>query len=140
MSKIDSDTTWAKSRGRAGTRRGSQLCQVRTELAPTPLSVRKLSLSPLSRGRPQARCSDPWLVASWEQWAPTRATFEKRATTSPSLRNYTDDLVALVASLDTPPLVVAHPWAACRPTAFDAIHRGQDRGDRCCRRSGYQGR
>ena len=101
---------------------------------------------------------------SWsrgEQWAPARAALEERGYTvhSPTLRHHelplpeggstiaplslrddTDDLVALVASLDTPPLVVAHPWAACRPTAFDAIHRGQDRGDRCCRRSGYQGR
>jgi pimeloyl-ACP methyl ester carboxylesterase len=70
---------------------------------------------------------------SWsrgEQWAPARAAFEQRGYTvhtptlrhhelplyegaskiAPlSLRDYTDDLVALVASLDGPPLLVGHP-------------------------------
>jgi pimeloyl-ACP methyl ester carboxylesterase len=69
---------------------------------------------------------------SWsrgEQWAPARAAFEERGYTvhtptlrhhelpmhegaskiAPlSLRDYTDDLVALVASLDSPPLLVGH--------------------------------
>jgi pimeloyl-ACP methyl ester carboxylesterase len=69
---------------------------------------------------------------SWsrgEQWAPGRAAFEERGYTAHtptlrhhelplhegaskiaplSLRDYTDDLVALVASLDSPPLLVGH--------------------------------
>lgn len=69
---------------------------------------------------------------SWsrgEQWAPARAAFERRGFTvhtptlryhelplhdgaakiaSLSIRDYTDDLVALVASLDSPPLLVGH--------------------------------
>jgi pimeloyl-ACP methyl ester carboxylesterase len=69
---------------------------------------------------------------SWsrgEQWAPARAAFEERGYTvhtptlrhhelplhegatkiAPrSIRDYTDDLAALVASLDSPPLLVGH--------------------------------
>ena len=64
-----------------------------------------------------------------EQYAPARAAFEERGyvvhtptlrhhelplhecamkIASLSLRNYTDDLVTLVASLDSPPLLVGH--------------------------------
>ena len=73
---------------------------------------------------------------SWsrgEQWAPARGALEERGYTvhSPtlrhhelplpeggstiaplSLRDYTDDLVALIASLDSPPLLVRHSLAA----------------------------
>ena len=84
---------------------------------------------PLFRVRHQARRSIHGAWSRGEQLAPARAAFEERGYTahtptlryhelplqegavkvaSLSLRDYTDDLVAFVNSLDSPPLLVGH--------------------------------